>query len=142
MAKPKTDSLTFSAATFDGANFEAAVFGATEDSPLDDIEYTGDPAVDSTNELTAIKSAFQERAEREKKRQQKATDSEYWVCLCFQSRAQVEEFLSLARWGQTTDKYLDGQVVARKMGFALTPELTGFGRRKIDPKLADLSMDA
>ena len=41
-----------------------------------------------------------------------ALDSEYWVCFCFQTRAQKEEFLHAAKLIALGDKYIDGQKAA------------------------------
>jgi len=140
----KRDEPDFASTDFEAADFESAEFAPVDeaaDDPLAGIEYTGDPEADSAHELAAVKSAFQERAECESKRREKATDSEFWICLCFQSRDQVEEFLRNSGWGRTTDKYLDGQRVAKKAGITITEDTGGFGSIRIDRKLADLSTE-
>ena len=48
-------------------------------------------------------------------------DPEYWVCVCFQSREQKEEFLAKAGWLDLGEKYLDGLEVARRLGVAVLP---------------------
>jgi hypothetical protein len=119
-------------------------FGAEPDEapdPLEGYQYTGDIERDSEAEMSAVKAGFIARAKAENSRRQKATDSEYWVCLCFQSRTQVEEFLRKTKWGSPSDKYLDGQKVAKKLAVDLTPEPTGFGRVKIDSTLANLALE-
>ena len=63
-----------------------------EESPLADIEYTGDIEADAAAELGVVESEFRKRNSGEKARFQKATGSEYWCCLCFQDRAQAQAF--------------------------------------------------
>lgn len=109
--------------------------------PLAEIEYSGDLEQDCAVEVSALKAGFIARAKSERLRKEKATDSEYWVCLCFQSRDQVEEFLRKTKWGRSSDKYLDGQKVAKKIGVELSPEQSGFGSVRIDSKLASLAME-
>lgn len=41
-------------------------------------------------------------------------DSEYWFCVCFQTRAQKDEFLEKMGWVDLGDKYLDGLEVAQR----------------------------
>ena len=77
-----------------------------EPDPLAGIVYTGDVEADTRAETGAIKNAFAARAKREADRMRKATDSEYWLCVCFQSREQVEEFLRLSRWAKAGAKYV------------------------------------
>lgn len=109
--------------------------------PLADYEYSGDVEKDAAVEMSVVKAGFIERAKAEAKRQQKATDSEYWLCLCFQSRAQVEAFLKATRWAKAQEKYIDGLKVAKAIGVTLPAESSSFGSVKIDKTFADLSME-
>ena len=104
-------------------------------------KYTGSAEVDSLAECSAVLRGFKERAKAENARRQKATDSECWFCMCFQSRAQVEEFLRKTKWAPEASKYVDGLAVAEKIGVAITPETPVSGRVSIDAKLANLAMD-
>ena len=54
--------------------------------PLAKVEYVGSVEADSKAEVSAVLQAFKDRAKAEQKRFDLATDSEYWVVLCFQSR--------------------------------------------------------
>ena len=85
-------------------------------------------------ELSELESAFKRRAEAE--RFMLATDSEYWVAICFQTRDQKEEFLRALDLIRHGDKYLDGWTVAKKLGVQLTradvPYNTGKGDVKLD----------
>ena len=82
-------------------------------------ELTGDAEVDSKADLDAVKKGFRDRLKAENKRKVDATDSEYWFCVCFQSRAQSEAFLREIGWRKFGDKYLDGVKVAKMMGIEL-----------------------
>lgn len=130
---------TFERSSFASAGFAPASFTAPKDDPLAGVEYTGDPEADSAAELSAAKAAFIERAKREAKRMEKATDSEYWFCVCFQTREEVKEFLRKASWGPSDAKYIDGHIVADKMGIQITKDTTSFGAVKIDSRLAALA---
>lgn len=80
---------------------------------------TGDPERDSAADLGELEKGFRKRMKDEQNRFRDATDSEYWCCVCFQSRAQKEAFLSKIGVLIYGDKYLDGQVVAEKLGIEI-----------------------
>ncbi|HED4399684.1 TPA: hypothetical protein R4323_001110 [Pasteurella multocida] len=82
-------------------------------------EPTGDPEVDSRNDLNAVSEEFRNAIKRENNRFELATDSEYWFAVCFQTREQKEFFLRAMELFEHGDKYLDGQVVAKKLGIKL-----------------------
>lgn len=117
--------------------------------PLADVEYGNSMEADSKAELAALTQAMKQAANPDTARQfaqAKATamqrnDSEYWVAVCFQSRAQKEEFLRNA--GVTADdgdKYLDGVILANKLKIHLTPDTAPLLESgKIDPKLAKIA---
>ena len=106
-----------------------------------DYEYTGDVEVDSKAEMSAVLAGFVARHKAEAARREKATDSEYWFCVCFQSRSQVEEFLQKSGWAPATEKYLDGQKLARKLGVDIAPDTLPFrAARQPDDKLAKMAM--
>lgn len=83
--------------------------------PLADVKYTGDAEADNLAEFSAIGEAFKARAMAEAARVKAVTDSEYWFCMCFQNREQVEEFLRQTGWGKEDAKYVDGVNVARSL---------------------------
>lgn len=62
---------------------------------------------------------FKARAKAEQDRRGTVTDSEFWVALCFETREQKEEFLRRIGAETEGDKYVDGLVVAQKMGVTL-----------------------
>ena len=84
-------------------------------------EQTGDPEVDSLSDLTELEDGWRKKMSAEGKRFELATDSEYWACLCFQTREQKEAFLAALGVLYLGDKYLDGQEVAKKLGISLPP---------------------
>ena len=90
--------------------------GKPAPDPLADVEYTGDLAEDSARELSAMEVAYRDRAKAEASRFQDATDSEYWVAICFKSRADKERFLASSRLAPLGDKYLNGYKAARTLG--------------------------
>lgn len=88
--------------------------------PLAEVEYTGSLAEDAASELDAMQQAYRDRAKAEQSRFTAATDSEYWVAVCFTSRAEKEAFLKAARIpARMGDKYLDGRQFARRVGIDL-----------------------
>lgn len=67
-------------------------------------------------ELTELQRGFKERAQRERERFEDAVDTEYWFCVCFQSRDHKERFLKAIGLLEYGDKYLDGDVFADAIG--------------------------
>lgn len=105
-------------------------------------ELTGDAEVDSKADLDAVKKGFRDRLKAENKRKVDATDSEYWFCVCFQSRAQSEAFLCEIGWRKFGDKYLDGVKIAKMMGIELpNDEVPYVAEPKIDKTWASFVDD-
>ena len=73
----------------------------------------------SQTEMSETLKSFKLQSQNETQVFNDNTESEYWVCLCFQSRAQVEEFLTKTGWGQPTDKYIDGLDVSQKINITI-----------------------
>jgi hypothetical protein len=69
----------------------------------------------ATEQVSATLDAFRARSKEEAKRYADATDSEYWVAVCFHSRADKEAFLREFNLRQHGDKYLDGYKVAAEL---------------------------
>ena len=80
---------------------------------------TGNAEADSAADLDAAQEGFRKRAKDEGKRFALATDTEYWSCICFQTREQKESFLAAIGVLRHGDKYLDGALVAKALGIAL-----------------------
>lgn len=105
-------------------------------------EITGDAELDSAADLAAVDKGFRERAKDESARFRLATDSEYWFAVCFQSREQKEEFLRKMDLFDIGDKYLDGQIVADRLGVEISEQDVPYNTSsKIDPKLLKLVKD-
>ena len=111
--------------------------------PLAEVEYTGDTELDSAAEFNALSSAFAQRGKAEAERRKSVTDSEYWFCMCFQSREQVEEFLQATGWGNRTDKYVDGTKVAAIVGVPLPdgPELKSETKLRVNQRILGLAKE-
>jgi hypothetical protein len=91
--------------------------------------------------VAALPNAFEERAKREQDRRADATDSRYWVALCFQTREEKEAFLiasGLADLAIDSD-YLDGSEVAKRLDVELTEETPKWREARINKKLVDLT---
>lgn len=117
--------------------------GPNPDDPIGELDYDS-----LTNEEVAVKEtsavleAFKARAKAEQERFALATDSEYWVGLCFQTRAQKEAFLTEAKLIQHGDKYIDGQLLAQRMGIELPPAAVPYNTSaRVDAKYAALVKD-
>ncbi len=138
--------LDSSGAGFDPLAKEKKQEGAIDPRKPDESR---DEAIDrieeSVNgEVNEILSAFKQRAEREDDRFTDATDSEYWVSIVFQNRAQKEEFLrkigiDLVHDG---DKYLNGMKVAEVLGVQLETPVPPLPRnRRMDREFQDMAFD-
>ena len=132
-------------AALDGADGLAGLEGDEGDDPDDPIAPLGLDYPNLTNEVVAVKetsavlAAFIARSKAEQARFALATDSEYWVGLCFQTRAQKEHFLREAKLLQAGDKYIDGALLAKRMGIALPPAAVPYNvSAKVDAKYAAL----
>ncbi len=92
-------------------------------------------------EISALKKAFIDRSEKENARYTQAVDSEYWFCVCFQSRAQKDAFLKALGLTVYGDKYLDGARVAHKFGVVLPGVMPTKPLKRPDDKAAALVRD-
>jgi hypothetical protein len=86
---------------------------------------------EAAKKVEALPGSFRERHEKERERFVDATDSEYWVCLCFDTREQKEEFLKKLGLFEHGDKYLRGDFVAEKLGVKLDSCRAKFGKPKV-----------
>lgn len=122
---------------------EAADDERHPDDPIPDLDYENmtNEAV-AVAETSAVLEAFKARAQREKERFRLATDSEYWVAVCFQTREQKEHFLQVTKLLKAGDKYIDGALVAKVLGITLPPADVPYNTSaKVDKKLAALVKD-
>lgn len=113
------------------------------DDPIGELDYEGmSNEQAATKETSAVLAAFIARSKAEQERFALATDSEYWVGVCFQTREQKEHFLREAKLLQAGDKYIDGALVAKRLGIALPPAAVPYNiSAKVDAKYAALVKD-
>jgi hypothetical protein len=109
-------------------------------SPLDKVPNTGNPEVDGAAQLSETERSFKADAQRAQKQMDLATDSEYWVCLVFKTREEVESFLTNSGWAASDEKYVDGRKVADKLGVKYKREDFPFPKTRIDKGYARLAM--
>lgn len=117
--------------------------GLDPDDPIGPLDYENLSNEEvATKETSAVLQAFIARSKAEQARFLLATDSEYWVGLCFQTREQKEHFLKEAKLLQHGDKYLDGMLLAKRMGIELPPANVPYNiSAKVDAKYAALVRD-
>lgn len=86
-------------------------------NPLD-VHDTTDKDLETvaTEEVSIALQAILEERRQKRDRYRLMADTEYWLCLCFQSRAQKEEFLRAVGWFEHGDKYMDGLFCAQTLG--------------------------
>jgi hypothetical protein len=89
---------------------------------LDGVDFTGDLEADAAAELDAVAQGFRDRKDREAERMELATNSDYWLCLCFATQAQRDAFLAATNWRDLGVRYLDGREIARRQGIELPPD--------------------
>lgn len=113
------------------------------DDPIGEIDYDGLTNEEATNqEVSATLAAFKARAQAEQERFALVTDSEYWVAACFQTREQKEAFLAGLKLLQHGDKYIDGRLLAQRMGIELPPAAVPYNTSaRVDAKFAALVKD-
>lgn len=92
---------------------------AQVDDPLGGVEYTGNVETDSAAELSALEEGFKQRRKDEDARFKAATDSEFWLAVCFRDREHKDAFLAAVGASRLGDKYLDGHALARLLGIDL-----------------------
>jgi hypothetical protein len=100
----------------------------------------------AAEEIAALSDHFKAIKENDKKmraQRDDTMDSEFWIAICFQNRAQKEEFLRLVKFPKTIgDKYLDGMKVAKILGVKLTTPVPPKRKHKHEGKFfADLALD-
>ncbi len=89
--------------------------GRVGDAPAAPEENT---AAEQRADMTALQKGFNARRQQEQERFYEAVDSEFWCCLCFQTREQKDAFLRALKLLHLGDKYLDGVKVAEVLGVA------------------------
>ena len=137
----------FDAAT---ASFDVGVGDPFGGNPVEEVwdaisneaEQEGSPEGMAKRVLGEVEQAFKDRATAEQKRMEEAVDSEYWICLVFQTRAQKDEFLTKcgANPMNMGDKYIEGPDFARLIGKPVDPARVRYNiSDKLDRRLLDMS---
>jgi hypothetical protein len=95
------------------------LMGGPKDDPLAEVPVTGNVETDAAAELDALAKGFRERRDAEEKRFRNATDSEYWLAVCFKSRADKDAFMAaVGAVRRLGDKYIDGYALSKQLGIA------------------------
>ena len=92
---------------------------AAAEDPLKDVPLTDSLEVDAAAELDAMTVAYRGRKTAEDARFNLATDTEYWLAICFETREQKEAFLRASRTAALGDKYIDGKRFAAMLKISL-----------------------
>src|SRR5688500_1366452 len=103
-------------------------------------EQAQDAETQSLEEMVEVLTGVKDRAAKENKRITDATDSEYWIAVCSQTRAQKEELLQKLGLLAEGDKYIDGLALARAMGIVIESPTPTMPKLKTDPKLTKLAL--
>ena len=93
-------------------------------NPLDVIDYTSVTLEEAADgEISAALAAILEERKKKRDDYRLTADTGYWICLCFQSRAQKLEFLKRVGWDKMAEmeKYLDGLRCASSLGVEIEP---------------------
>lgn len=111
--------------------------GDDADSEVPTVE---DAEAEAEAEVSQALTGFKARASQENQRFEDATDSEYWVALCFQTRDQKEEFLRKMGWLELGDKYLDGMLCAEASRITLEARIPPLPDHHLDRRYIRLSL--
>jgi hypothetical protein len=104
----------------DDPDFDSLFDDGDGNNPLDDLSLTGDLQEDADATMSEALRAVIARKKATQERFRTATDPEFYLCVCFQSREQKEEFLRLISWDDLGDKYLNGLEIARRLNVPIT----------------------
>lgn len=116
-------------------NFDA-MFDPDVVNPLDDLEMSGDFEQDAAAEYDAVERDFLDNESVAGDPYRVAIDPEFFFVVCFQSRAQKEEFLSKSGIGAAVggDKYIDGLRLAKHLGVEIEPIPLKRFQNKLTPR--------
>lgn len=91
-------------------------------------------------ELEQVHASFRDRMKAENDRFRDMCDTEYWVCVCFTSRTQREEFLKSVGF-DPDEKYVDGKALAKAIKRPInSPDLKFSKVRPFDKQYLERSM--
>ena len=110
--------------------------------PLNGLPETGSAETDAEQELDAVQSGFRDRAKKEARRFQDATDTGYYCCIVMENRDQVDALLEHLRGMGASipeDLYIDGREIARVLRCELPRRGQGGGTPgKVDKTFAGM----
>jgi hypothetical protein len=88
---------------------------AEDDNPLDQLTDAGGVQENADQEMSAVEREIEENRAAYAEHFRVAADPEFFLCLCFQSHDQKDEFLNAIKWpvDEQGDKYLNGLEFAR-----------------------------
>lgn len=104
------------------------------DNPLDAIEYPGDAEGNATTEIGAALQAIKDEKKKLRDQYRVTTDTNYYFCVCFQSEQQKLKFLDASGWRDLGERFLDGLVVAKRLGIDIDPILLAAKPVKSSPR--------
>lgn len=88
--------------------------------------------------VTVMDAAFRERKARNLAQFKDITDTDFYLVLCFQNSAQVDEIVDYFGL-PPKDRFLDGIEVMDRLGIELETATGRLIKRRVDPKLAALT---
>lgn len=91
--------------------------------PLEGLPDTGSVQENAKQELKAIQSHFKKSVQHEKRNISHRFDTEYWLCVVFEDRAQKQAFVKALGMLKEGDKYIDGRQLAHRFNIEI-PEST------------------
>lgn len=97
------------------------LFEPDDSAALDSLADLGDIEANADREVDIALSELLAQRRQQKERWRTTNDDEFWFAVCFQSRAQKEEFLARLGLADLGDKYLDGLRVSTRLGVPIEP---------------------
>lgn len=118
---------------FGGGKKAAKAIKYNSDTP--DIEQ------DSIEELNEATQAFSQQAKAEYQQFKDNVDANYFTVITFNNSGQLKEFLSKIGLAPADPQYIDGRVLAKKLGIEITvPDKTAPGSFRVNSQLKDLTL--
>lgn len=97
------------------------LFEPDDPAMLDGLADLGDIEANADREVDIALDELLAQRRQQKERWRTTNDDEFWFAVCFQSRAQKEEFLARLGLADLGDKYLDGLRVSARLGTPIEP---------------------